>query len=132
MAQASDQYPPGPPRPPGGDSVPRAASICYRPGCVGRTVRQGLCGIHAPAERPWARTSPRNRDKISHPVWQRRIRPQALNRDGYACAACGSREELEVDHIIPIAKGGTWELENAQTLCKTCHKEKTLKDRQRP
>ncbi|MBT2609875.1 HNH endonuclease [Streptomyces sp. ISL-87] len=46
--------------------------------------------------------------------------------------ACGAREHLEVDHIKPIAKGGTWTLDNAQTLCKTCHFTKTQRDRRTP
>ncbi|MFI5802963.1 HNH endonuclease [Streptomyces sp. NPDC051561] len=110
--------------------MPRAASICYRPGCPRRTLRLGRCALHAPPAQPWARTSARNQDRTQHPVWQRRIKPRALARDGWACVACGSREALEVDHIIPIAKGGEWSLENAQTLCQPCHRSKTLKDRQ--
>jgi 5-methylcytosine-specific restriction protein A len=40
---------------------------------------------------------------------------------------CGARSGLEVDHIIPVAKGGSWEPENLWTLCKTCHTAKTKK-----
>ncbi|MFJ2114155.1 HNH endonuclease [Streptomyces sp. NPDC087850] len=109
--------------------MPRAASICYRPGCTARTVRAGQCETHAPAERAWSRTSARN--KARNRVWDRIIRPRALVRDNFACASCGGREELEVDHITPIARGGTWTLDNAQTLCKPCHTRKTIRDRQR-
>ncbi|MFE6226886.1 HNH endonuclease [Streptomyces sp. NPDC057854] len=57
------------------------------------------------------------------------MRPRALARDGFACVRCGEREGLEVDHVLPIAQGGSWTLDNAQTLCKGCHREKTAKDR---
>lgn len=107
--------------------MPRAASICYVRGCTSRTVHAGRCTLHAPAERPWARTSARNirRD----PSWARRVRPLALARDGFTCVFCGAREGLEVDHVLPIAQGGTWTLENAQTLCASCHRQKTIEER---
>ncbi|MGW1673279.1 HNH endonuclease [Streptomyces sp. NPDC002324] len=110
--------------------MPRAASICLVGGCTQRTTRQGRCDTHAPAERPWSRTSARNQLRdTARRVWDRRIRPRALARDGFACVHCGEREALEVDHIVPIAQGGTWTLDNAQTLCRTCHREKTAQDR---
>ncbi|WP_294755493.1 HNH endonuclease signature motif containing protein, partial [uncultured Ruminococcus sp.] len=34
---------------------------------------------------------------------------------------------LEVDHIIPIAKGGKTEANNLQTLCWRCNREKGKK-----
>lgn len=34
----------------------------------------------------------------------------------------------EVDHIIPVAKGGTNDLENLQPLCKPCHGRKTAEE----
>ncbi|MFI9202624.1 HNH endonuclease [Streptomyces sp. NPDC053048] len=108
--------------------MPRAASICYIQGCTRKTVRSGRCEEHAPAiERPWSRQSVRNRARDR--VWERRVRPQSLARDGFACVVCGARQQLQVDHIVPISRGGTWDLENAQTLCRTCHLEKTVRDR---
>ncbi|WP_371665996.1 HNH endonuclease [Streptomyces sp. NBC_01241] len=50
-----------------------------------------------------------------------------LARDGFACQMCGKRSELEVDHIIPVAKGGSWEMENLWTLDAGCHKAKSKK-----
>ncbi|MER6912249.1 HNH endonuclease [Streptomyces sp. NPDC000594] len=48
-----------------------------------------------------------------------------LARDRFTCQRCGSRRELEVDHVVPAAKGGSWELSNLWTLCRTCHRRKT-------
>lgn len=31
---------------------------------------------------------------------------------------------LEVDHIVPISKGGTHELANLRVLCRYCHKKR--------
>ena len=37
---------------------------------------------------------------------------------------CGTNEELTVDHIVPLSKGGTDLLHNLQTMCKTCNMKK--------
>ena len=43
-------------------------------------------------------------------------------RDGYRCKICGrKRDDLEVDHIWPIAKGGKSKKDNLQTLCHRCN-----------
>ena len=41
-------------------------------------------------------------------------------------------EDLQVDHIIPTYMGGSDELHNVQTLCKSCHRKKTSKDAANP
>jgi 5-methylcytosine-specific restriction endonuclease McrA len=50
-------------------------------------------------------------------------------RDRYTCQICGSRRrarELDVDHIVEIARGGAaLEYSNLQTVCRTCHGRKT-------
>ena len=42
-------------------------------------------------------------------------------RDGFTCKLCGSKEQLEVDHIKPISQGGENDRENLQTLCWLCN-----------
>ena len=41
---------------------------------------------------------------------------------------CRREASVEVDHIIPVTKGGTDERDNLQGICKECHEEKTRKD----
>jgi 5-methylcytosine-specific restriction endonuclease McrA len=41
---------------------------------------------------------------------------------GPACEKCGSTKNLELDHITCMAAGGTSTRDNAQTLCRTCHR----------
>lgn len=47
-----------------------------------------------------------------------------FERDEHKCKYCGSTKKLEIDHIVPLAKGGTNDLENLQILCKTCNSRK--------
>jgi hypothetical protein len=42
-------------------------------------------------------------------------------RDGLHCQSCGGSDNLTVDHIIPIIKGGTDDPDNLQTLCRSCN-----------
>lgn len=52
------------------------------------------------------------------------LREQVFARDGHACKCCGVKENLEVDHIVPVSKGGESNLENLQTLCRSCNRRK--------
>lgn len=54
------------------------------------------------------------------------IRHEVFKRDEYKCQECGvykPDEGLEASHIIAVAKGGTDELDNLKTLCKTCNRQ---------
>ena len=53
-----------------------------------------------------------------------KMRFSIYKRDGYRCQHCGRSGrfvDLEIDHIIPIAKGGKSTYDNLQTLCKRCN-----------
>ncbi len=53
------------------------------------------------------------------------VMDKVWNRDGGKCVKCGSQENLEFDHIIPLSKGGATTYRNMQLLCKKCNLEKT-------
>jgi len=40
------------------------------------------------------------------------------------CWHCGKTEDLAIDHILPIEKGGNNSINNLQILCKTCNSSK--------
>lgn len=62
-----------------------------------------------------------------------KLREEIKNRDNYTCQICSisTREEpnllLEIDHIIPVSKGGITTEENLQTLCWKCNRSKSNK-----
>lgn len=74
-------------------------------------------------------TSPRPRTELE----KRRAKATAATkphratifaRDGHKCTICGSVDRLVLDHITPIARGGSDSPENLQTLCWSCNSRK--------
>ena len=43
------------------------------------------------------------------------------------CAACGAADELVIDHVTPIVRGGSCERHNLQPLCAPCNRRKGRK-----
>jgi hypothetical protein len=69
-------------------------------------------------------------DRIREPIprWKR---DWVLARDGHRCRYCRHRaaqgKPLHVDHIWPVARGGTNRLANLQALCPPCNLRKGAK-----
>ena len=55
------------------------------------------------------------------------VRRKVWIRNKGQCAACGSRNDLQYDYIMPISDGGHNTLDNLQLLCETCNQEKIVK-----
>lgn len=56
-----------------------------------------------------------------------KLRWEVLKRDKYVCqycGACGPNVELEVDHKIPVSRGGTDDMDNLVTACFKCNRGK--------
>jgi 5-methylcytosine-specific restriction endonuclease McrA len=47
---------------------------------------------------------------------------------GHRCAYCGASGDLEVEHVIPISKGGEHHLGNIVPACHRCNSSKRSKD----
>jgi len=45
-----------------------------------------------------------------------------------ACVYCGSKDDLAVDHLIPLSKGGPERIDNCVCACKRCNSSKLDRD----
>lgn len=70
--------------------------------------------LQAMTEQLTTRRQPIARD-VKVFVWQ---------RDGGRCTECGSQTDLEFDHVIPLALGGSNTARNIQLLCAACNRRK--------
>ena len=50
----------------------------------------------------------------------KKLRVRILQRDSYTCAYCGDVAN-EVDHIIPLKRGGSDDSDNLVACCRTCN-----------
>ena len=63
----------------------------------------------------------------------KKLRMFIKSRDNFTCCTCGNSTHvepnllLEIDHIIPVSKGGVTEEQNLQTLCWKCNRAKSDK-----
>jgi len=68
--------------------------------------------------------------KEQRTLMTKKLREFIKNRDNYTCCNCGNSTHtepnllLEIDHIIPISKGGYTVEDNLQTLCWKCNRAK--------
>jgi len=59
-----------------------------------------------------------------------RLKDAVIARDGYTCGICGGgveAKDLSIDHIIPVSRGGSAELENLQVAHLICNIRKGAK-----
>jgi 5-methylcytosine-specific restriction endonuclease McrA len=69
---------------------------------VYRTGKCRLCLRAYERERSVNRRARRVRNSVA---WQK-IRAQVRQRDGNGCRECGSSQQLQVHHIVPLSEGG--------------------------
>ena len=70
------------------------------------------------------RSYPERRKRADITIAKPELRLMVFSRDGWMCIKCQRTDNLSVDHIIPVAKNGTDEFENLQTLCRSCNSKK--------
>ncbi|XP_011622763.1 uncharacterized protein LOC18421442 isoform X2 [Amborella trichopoda] len=61
--------------------------------------------------------------RVKHTLSRKNI----FYRDSFACQYCSSTENLTIDHVLPISRGGEWEWENLVTACSKCNSKKGQK-----
>lgn len=103
----------------------RAKKKCGHAGCPDLTATGAFCPKHE-KEHPnarWQRGSPSSRDRPPA-----ELRRWIKHRDRGLCQLCG-RPGHQVDHILPVAWGGTHIRGNLQYICDSCHRKKTNEER---
>jgi len=69
----------------------------------------------------------KDKDKENRSPISSKLRFEVFKRDKFVCqycGACGPRTELEIDHVIPVARGGTDDIDNLKTSCFRCNRGK--------
>ena len=76
-------------------------------------------------DRRWVHDHPATNTRNSL-AWRRKRRDAVL-LPALACVYCGATAALEVDHVIPIARGGTDDAANTVPACAGCNRHKGTK-----
>lgn len=104
---------------------------CTYAGCKLYTTKNSRCEEHQ--RESWATSNNSTPSERGYGYSWTKIRKQALIRDGYLCVVCSNKGLLtkatEVDHILNKAQGGDDDIDNLQSICSSCHKAKTSKER---
>lgn len=66
-------------------------------------------------------------EQISRTPIPEAIRSEVWRRDSGQCVQCGTKQNLQYDHIIPISRGGANTVSNLQLLCQSCNCRKGAK-----
>lgn len=92
-------------------------------------AREALAELLRRDDLGWAYVMPRpyhhgTRERLPRSGISPRVRWDILTRDGFRCVYCGATaqdERLMVDHIVPVAAGGSDDRENLATACAPCN-----------
>lgn len=104
-------------------------SRCTDPTCRALATQRGRCDEHQP--KAWSnRPTMRERYGVSSGTW-RSLKRRVDRRDNGHCYYCGGTpdegEALQLDHLVPIAEGGSVvDLDNLGLIhAEPCHAEKS-------
>lgn len=68
--------------------------------------------------------------KIIRTIYRNKVpfsKKNIMIRDSFVCQYCGSTEDLTIDHVMPLSRGGVSCFENCVTACKKCNARKANK-----
>ena len=67
-------------------------------------------------------------DRKKRKPMNKKLAQSVLHRFNFTCVKCGGKDDLQVDHIVPVSKGGKDKMENLQILCQPCNLKKGTKE----
>ena len=103
----------------------RTARVCGHDGCPEVVIGSNYCTTHT--TKAWEGST---RAK-QRPLGWARIRARVLRRDGNVCHYCQG-EATEVDHVVPVSRGGSHHLTNLVAACTACNARKNIEQRMTP
>ena len=62
-------------------------------------------------------------------AWPQGLKQELMRRQNNTCVYCGSRKTartLEIDHIVPVVRGGPNDKSNLQVICAPCNQRKGI------
>ena len=99
--------------------------LCTNPGCGNTATYRGRCPEHA-RRRTADRNQRRHESRKVYLSKRWRILRRKVLYDHPICQMCDAELAVDVDHVIPIERGGDpWAMSNLQGLCRRCHGRKT-------
>lgn len=103
-------------------------TACSWPGCPA-IVRGRYCQDHTRADRQRQDASRLPSSRRGYDAAWRRIRARVLAEQPWcSCSTVTTRvRTTEVDHVVPLAAGGTGARSNLIARCKSCHSAKTMR-----
>ena len=92
--------------------------------------------VHA---RTWRQRNPEKRNEISRRYRARKASAPVCDltaeqweaiktQHNHKCVVCGSIDDITMDHIIPLSKGGSHTANNVTVLCRSCNSRKRDRD----
>ncbi|MGP4018015.1 HNH endonuclease [Saccharopolyspora sp. 5N708] len=78
----------------------------------------------AKLDRAHAQLDGDRRSPARRPTISREVKMRVFQRDGGRCVQCGTDFEIQYDHVIPVALGGSSTEQNLQLLCARCNQSK--------
>ena len=85
-----------------------------------------------PEQRLYIRQKSKRRKALLREQTAHQIQPRELGTRfalfGNCCAYCGATGEMEIEHVIPISKGGTHAMGNIVPACHDCNSSKRAKE----
>ena len=81
----------------------------------------------------WVMLVTRSKERRIRPTnrvtWPKGLKRSLMRRQDNTCAYCGYRRiaaSMDIDHIIPVVRGGTNDESNLQVICSPCNQRKGL------
>jgi len=68
-----------------------------------------------------------SKSKSRNSIQKQELKSKLISKHGCVCKLCLKRFSLNLltlDHIMPLALGGTWAIHNLQLACYPCNQEK--------